>query len=117
MKKLKYFILTSIVLVSFFTIASLSVNAEGGGNGGAIQTTGGVGFYEEETPPTTEPPITPPIKDSSSSEVPKAKPKGRYPSTGELVAKSLSVSGIALVVIVFIFFIWKRKKENQGKEN
>lgn len=116
MKKLKYFILTSIVLVSFFTIASLSVHAEGGGNGGAIQTTGGVGFYEEDTPPTTEPSIEPPIEESSS-EVPKAKPKGRYPSTGELVAKSLSVSGIALVVIVFIFFIWKRKKENQGKEN
>lgn len=111
MKNLKYYILTSIVLVIFFTITPLSVQAEGGGNGGAVQTTGGVGFYEDETTPTTTPSAT-----EEPKETPSLKPKGRYPSTGELVAKSLSISGATLVVIVAIYFIWKRKKDNAEKE-
>ncbi|WP_086315241.1 hypothetical protein A5821_002683 [Enterococcus sp. 7F3_DIV0205] len=113
MKNLKYYVLTSIVLVSFFAITPLSAKAEGGGNGGAVQTTGGVGFYEDETTPTTTPSTT-----EEPKEKPSPKPKGRYPSTGELVARSLSISGVAVVVIVVIYFIWKRKKENaeKGKE-
>nr|WP_242700759.1 LPXTG cell wall anchor domain-containing protein [Enterococcus sp. DIV0212c] len=44
------------------------------------------------------------------------KPKGRYPSTGELVKKSLSISGILILMYVLLFFWSKRKKTTNEKE-
>ncbi|MGX7128283.1 LPXTG cell wall anchor domain-containing protein [Enterococcus wangshanyuanii] len=112
MKKLNYLVLFSIACVSLFIIRPISVQAEGEGNGGGIQTNGEIGFYEE-TKPTTEPTTEPTTSDST----PKiTKPVGKYPSTGELVKKSLSISGAAIVIIAAIAFFWKRKKDNDEQK-
>ncbi|MGG5341940.1 LPXTG cell wall anchor domain-containing protein [Enterococcus sp. AZ192] len=112
MKNLKSLVLFSIACVSIFTIHPISVQAEGEGNGGGIQTNGEIGFYEE-TKPTTEPTTEPTTSDSTPTV---KKPVGRYPSTGELVKKSLSISGAALVVIAAIAFFWKRKKDDDEQK-
>ncbi|OJG96781.1 LPXTG-domain-containing protein cell wall anchor domain [Enterococcus termitis] len=112
MKKLNSLVLFSIACVSLFTIHPISVHAEGEGNGGGIQTNGEIGFYEE-TKGTTEPTTEPATSDST----PKiTKPVGKYPSTGELVKKSLSISGAALIVIALLVFLWKRKKDDDKQE-
>lgn len=38
-----------------------------------------------------------------------SKPAGSYPSTGELVKKSLMISGAVIIALV-LFLFWKRKK-------
>ena len=43
------------------------------------------------------------------------KPEGRYPSTGELVKTSLSVSGAVLIGAAGLFYWWKRKKQAQER--
>lgn len=42
------------------------------------------------------------------------KPIGRLPSTGELVKKSLAISGI-VILLIFLIFYFLRKKEEQSK--
>ncbi|MBL1226683.1 LPXTG cell wall anchor domain-containing protein [Enterococcus sp. BWR-S5] len=45
-----------------------------------------------------------------------SKPAGsKYPSTGELVKTSLSISGGLLIVLALFFYIWKRKKEREAR--
>lgn len=96
------------------------------GNGGQVQTNGEITFYEEEPLPSSssEPPVSSepapssepvPVPSeeptpSASSEPVVQKPQGKYPSTGELVKKSLSISGVALVAVVFGLFLYKRRK-------
>ncbi|WP_347339094.1 LPXTG cell wall anchor domain-containing protein [Enterococcus larvae] len=121
MKKTICLLLSSLVLVmACSSSASLVFAAEG--VGGAVQTNGHIGFYEGETEPSSSTSEEPPIKESSSSQVPSSssvqdsstavtKPTGKYPSTGELVKTSLSISGIALLMIAFILFLFKRKKK------
>ncbi|WP_207695854.1 hypothetical protein DOK67_0001429 [Enterococcus sp. DIV0212c] len=108
MKKIKYLVLSSIVCISLFILLPTSVNAEGENNGGGIQTSGDVGFYEE-TKSTAEPTTT---STTSSSK----KPIGRYPSTGELIKVSLSISGAMIIFIASIAFFWKRKKASDKRK-
>ncbi|WP_375178487.1 LPXTG cell wall anchor domain-containing protein [Enterococcus rotai] len=125
MRKIKknIVVLSSLVILGMlFSLLVLNVRSEASEIGGAVQTNGKIKFYEESS--STEPPVSskePPtssVPEPSSPEKPSPKPKGRYPSTGELVKKSLSISGVAIVLAVLIFFLWKRKKEKdgQGKE-
>ncbi|WP_086312433.1 hypothetical protein A5821_000140 [Enterococcus sp. 7F3_DIV0205] len=78
------------------------------GEEAAVQTNGEIVFTKESTVPTSE-------SSSDSSEIPIKKPDGRFPSTGELIIKSLSVSGLALVILVLTFYLFKRKKKTDEK--
>ena len=115
--RISYLLLSSflVVIVCGMFIVSIQANAEGG----AVQTNGEITFYDETTGSTTEP-TTEPTIDSSTS-YPKTsgddsgtrieKPVGKYPSTGELVQKSLSISGIVLIAVGIIFFVLKKRKK------
>lgn len=108
-------------------LLSFSVPVYGAENGGAVQTNGVIEFYDDTEPSTSEPtPSSEPEPStseepkpseeptpSSSSEPIVTKPQGKYPSTGELVKTSLTVSGVALVVLALLFFLWKRKKDKE----
>lgn len=118
MKRMKLFssLFISVVVMAFIFVGrpAIGLAAE---NGGAVQTNGVVSFYEETIesssstePSTTTEPTTEPTKPSGS------KPAGKYPSTGELVKKSLGISGAALVLIVLILFYVKRRKEQESGE-
>lgn len=96
------------------------------GVGGAVQTNGEIGFYKDDEPVTSSSSTTPSSSSPSSSAPPKSssstgtsgtvtKPTGNYPSTGELIKKSLSLSGIALVLLAFLLFLFKRKKKEVGE--
>ncbi|MBO0439875.1 LPXTG cell wall anchor domain-containing protein [Candidatus Enterococcus ikei] len=107
-KKVIYLIMT-VVLFSLLGVGrSMQSYAD---EGGAVNTDGEISFFEEE--PIKDSSKPPSDSDSTSSVI--EKPKGRYPSTGELVIKSLGISGMALILIVGILFLWKRKKENERK--
>lgn len=68
----------------------------------AVQTNGEIVFAEKST--------------SSSSEEPIKKPVGKFPSTGELVIKSLSICGAAVLICALSFYLVKRKKSYVGKD-
>lgn len=113
MKRNRYskVIFSLIVMGAFFWSGSLTVLAE------SVQTNGDIVIRENLTEPSTEP-TTEPTKPTASSEPPVVKkPIGRLPSTGELVTISLSISGILLVVGIFLYrmFNKKKSKNTQGK--
>lgn len=141
MRKLKAhrFILSALLVMGTLGFVSISVYADG--NGGAISTKGQITLLTEETIPSTDssssdssvPDSSTPdssVPDSSvpDSSTPKpspsessqspiiTKPQGKYPSTGELVKTSLSISGVVLLMIVLIVFWWKRKKDQESRE-
>lgn len=98
-------VLLSLVFIgSFFMLKPVMVY----GAEASVKTNGEIVFTEESTPPTSE--------TTSSSEEPTKKPAGKYPSTGELIQKSLSVSGIAVLVFALGFYLVKRKREAARKE-
>lgn len=103
------FLFVSILCLSFCLTTFSTVYAE---EIGQIQTKAGVGFYEASTSEsesnTTATTVT------SKSEV-VTKPKGRYPSTGELVKTSLSISGLILVILVLILFLRKKKEKKSAR--
>ncbi|MEI5993545.1 LPXTG cell wall anchor domain-containing protein [Candidatus Enterococcus mansonii] len=119
MRKLKknVDILSSLVILSMiFSLSVSNVKSEASEIGGAVQTNGKINFYEESS--SSEPPKSdtePPTSSVPEAEPPRSKPKGGYPSTGELVMKSLSTSGVVVVLTVLIFFLRKRKKEKDGQ--
>lgn len=98
-------------VVSLFVVACViismlsfhSASAESTEMGGAVQTNGEIVFFEEKTAPSTSEPV------------PKPSPKGKLPTTGELMKKSLSITGVTLIIII-VFFYMKRNKERAGKE-
>lgn len=110
MKKIQ----ASVVLVflvfigSIFTVRTTLVY----GMEAAVQTNGEVVFTEASTQPTS----TTSEPSSDFSEEPTEKPKGKFPSTGELIAKSLSVSGVVLIIFLLSFYLFKRKKAADGKD-
>lgn len=103
---IKHLLLSSFMLVLLTLMVGTPAYAQEGEGGGAVQTNGVIGFYEEDAPPASS--STEPI--GSSSEPAVTKPAGKYPSTGELVRKSLSISGAILVLCVLVLFLIKRRK-------
>ncbi|WP_179190463.1 LPXTG cell wall anchor domain-containing protein [Candidatus Enterococcus mansonii] len=96
------------IFLSGYLLFPLEINAQ---EGGAVETKGIINFYSEETPPTSSSEEKPPT--SSSQEVPKVeKPKGRYPSTGEMVKTSLMISGLLLILFAVLT---KRLKKSDSK--
>ncbi|MEI5990121.1 LPXTG cell wall anchor domain-containing protein [Enterococcus crotali] len=114
MKRKRYskVIFSLIVISAFLWSGSTIVLAE------SVQTNGDIVIRENLTEPSTEP-TTEPTKPIASSEPPVAKkPTGRLPSTGELVTMSVSISGILLVIGIFLYRMFNKKKSTntQGKE-
>lgn len=107
-QKAVYFLLTSVLCIGIGLGCYTPVHAE---EIGQVQTNAGIGFYEASTDSSSSIESTTTITQPDSS----IKPKGRYPSTGELVKKSLVISGAILILLVVLFILWKRKKNQQTK--
>jgi LPXTG-motif cell wall-anchored protein len=100
-------VLLSLVFIgSFFIVKPVLVY----GAEAAVQTNGEIVFSDESTSPTSETSASTP-----SSEEPIKKPAGKYPSTGELIQKSLSISGIAILVFAVGLYLFKRKQRVERK--
>lgn len=123
-KTISFFLLigSCLGLALFTDVASVNAEEAQTGIGGAVQTNGVIGFYEDTTEPSTSgtaEPTTP----TGTPEDPQAdggdsvtKPVGKFPSTGELVAKSATISGIVLVLIgCFLFILRQKKKKAEGE--
>ncbi|OJG89771.1 LPXTG-domain-containing protein cell wall anchor domain [Enterococcus silesiacus] len=79
-------------------------------NGGEVTVDGVIGFYEESVEPT--------ITSTSTSENPIVKPEGKYPSTGELVKKSLPwLGGLLIIIAVVVWFKFRNSKEEKNEKN
>ena len=122
MKKM-FLLLSSFAMVMGFVAGGNTASAQEG-NGGQVQTNGEISFYADEPlPSSSEPPAPSSTQEpsseapvpTSSSELPVTKPAGKYPSTGELVKKSLTISGGAVVVIALVLFLYSRKKKEAGE--
>ena len=124
-KKTIRLLLPSLVLATVISGGGFAQQASAQeGLGGAVQTNGHIGFYQEEQPEsssseessapqstTSEPAST----EASTTTVAKPTGGGQYPSTGELVKKSLSLSGVALVVMAGLLILYKRRKKEEGQ--
>ena len=101
-------ILPIFVGILFLTAPIHSFAAEGGqvGQDAVIE------FYTDKSEP--EPSTSEPPKNSSEPRI--EKPKGRFPSTGEVVQRSLLLSGSILIAAVFLFFALKKRKVKGGDE-
>ncbi|EOH97094.1 LPXTG-domain-containing protein cell wall anchor domain [Enterococcus haemoperoxidus ATCC BAA-382] len=87
------------------------------GSEGAVQTKGEVTLINGTTATSGSPTST--TKDASlpNTKGQSQKPIGRLPSTGELVQKSLTISGI-LILLIFLtaYFLRKKNKQSERKK-
>lgn len=104
---------TSIVILSLVFIGSLftikpvlTYGAEA-----AVQTNGEIVFSDESTVQSSET-----SSSQSNDEELTKNATGKFPSTGELVLKSLSISGIAVIILAVCFYLFKRKQKVEGKD-
>ncbi|WP_207696414.1 hypothetical protein DOK67_0000792 [Enterococcus sp. DIV0212c] len=108
--------ITSLFCLMIFSLIGIQAMAEE--NGGVVGTKGEI-ILQEEINPSSEPPTSTTdttnssIK-SSNSEPTKAKPVGRYPSTGELAKTGLSIGGLILLIAALFLFIWKQRSKRKG---
>lgn len=102
-------ILPIFVGVLFFAAPIHSSAAEGG----QVGQDAVVEFFTDESVPKPSESEEP----KSSSEPIVEKPKGRFPSTGEVVQRSLMMSGGILVIAILLFLRLKKRnvKEGDGK--
>lgn len=116
--KIKYLLLSTFVIAIVGVSSNQTVLAEGG----SVQTNGKVSFFDDtNTEPTSSTEPLDSSKDSNGvtgqSTYPEtsggaiAKPLGKLPSTGELVVKSLTISGGILLVLGALFILLKKKRE------
>lgn len=87
------------------------------GSEGAVQTKGEVTLIDGMT--STSGRSTSTTKESvlPNTEGKRQKPMGRLPSTGELVKKSLTISGI-IVLLIFLtaYYLRTKKKQSESKK-
>lgn len=121
-KKTLALLVTSFLLV-LSVLSGFAMNAAANGNGGSVQTNGVISFYDEtvsssSTEPTDSSTVvsSEPEPSTTESSVVEKPAGGKLPSTGELVKMSLSVSGIAILAAVLLFFFWKKRKDNSKRE-
>lgn len=113
MKKIINYLLLSFILILTLVIV-YPLNTFADTNGGELKTEGVISFYEDEPSSTTESSsVSKPQKSGSKT----MKPAGRLPQTGEMAKTSLAFTGVAIVVIGLLLFLWKHKKENEGQDN
>lgn len=110
--KLKLFspyILSLSIFACLLLGAKTSFAAEGGGQ---VGQDAGIEFYVDETESSlanSEQPGSP-----AESAIKKNKPVGKLPKTGEVVKKSLAVSGISLLIGGTVFFLIKKFRAKKG---
>lgn len=114
-KQLLCLLLSSFALIIVCGIHIQTAQAQEG-VGGAVQTNGEIGFYEETQPSTSSSTSTSSSKTKTSSSrtvtsETTTKPTGKYPSTGELIKTSLSISGVAIILLALLFLFIRKKKE------
>ncbi|EOI06781.1 LPXTG-domain-containing protein cell wall anchor domain [Enterococcus moraviensis ATCC BAA-383] len=111
------------VVTSVFFLGMLSmmgIQAVAQENGGAIGTKGEIILQEETAPSSETSASTTDTASVTTKSGPsgiassKSKPKGRYPSTGELAKTSLSIAGLISLIAALLLFIWKRKSKRKG---
>lgn len=108
MKKLV--VLVSALIV--FSMVPITVSAENG----QADVPGKIVFYEDSS-------IQKPEESSSSSEIKTEsserheKPVGRFPNTGEMIKKASVWIGIGLILVIIIFLIGKKRRENDEKKS
>ncbi|KAF1297834.1 hypothetical protein BAU15_07985 [Enterococcus sp. JM4C] len=108
MKKLASAMLV-IVLCSFSTLLFTDVSYANEKDGGSVKSQGTITFVEGSKKPGV---VTPGVKKPT----PKTPGTGKtFPKTGELVTKSLWISGVALLFIGCYFLIFKRKSQEDQK--
>lgn len=106
MKKLTSALLV-IVLCSFSTLLFTNFSYASEKDGGSVKSQGTITFVEGSKKPGV---VTP-------GEKPAAKTPGKtFPKTGELVTKSLWISGVILLVIGCYFIIFKRKSQEEEND-
>lgn len=109
---LLYLVLLSVGV--FLTGIPLSAKAM---EGGQVGHQGVIEFYEESstTEPTVEPSTEPSVSTSttSSSTPIVQKPAGNFPSAGEVVQRSLMLSGAAILAFAVLFVVLKKRKEKR----
>lgn len=104
MKAKKQFIHLIVITVVALSFLPMSAHAA---EGGEVGNGAGVEFYSESS--STSP---------SSSDLPNTKkPTGNLPQTGEIVKKSMMLSGVVLLIGVVVFFFIKKRKVAKGDSN
>ncbi|MBL1224041.1 LPXTG cell wall anchor domain-containing protein [Enterococcus sp. BWR-S5] len=111
--KLSYLLLSALLVMIMGGSGFQPVNAEGG----AVQTNGQITFFDEttESSDSTETSGSQlPDTETSGSKLPDtiggSKPEGKYPSTGDLFEKSLSISGGIILGAVLLFALFRKIK-------
>lgn len=120
-KSIRYIMLSFLLVVISLANGSILTFAEGNG---AVQTNGNIILTEDsETKPTDSTEATTESKEVTSSSKTKtsealvSKPVGKYPSTGELVRASLSISGGVLAIIaVCLLYVKRRNNADSRRE-
>ncbi|WP_339099516.1 LPXTG cell wall anchor domain-containing protein [Enterococcus sp. DIV0849a] len=103
--------LSSILALAFLGLYAGNVIAE---ENPEVSVKGEITLFEEAPIDSSEPPITKP-SDTTPDET--VKPKGKLPSTGELVKYGSMISGGLLLIVVTLFYFIKRSKERtEAKE-
>lgn len=117
MKKKYWFLLNCFILLSVLVV-SMVVKADNvdAVDGGEAPVQGEITLVGDSS---TEPPNSSgsePSESSDSKKPPLEKPKGRFPSTGEIVKTGFSVGGISLILIVFYLLKRNRARSNEKGE-
>ncbi|MHC5226689.1 LPXTG cell wall anchor domain-containing protein [Enterococcus sp. LJL99] len=116
--KMKKNIVTYLLLFSLLLFGGLALGPSSMyGMENAVQTNGEIIFYEEtkESTEVSKPQPTSSQPKESTPDKSVAKPVGRFPSTGELVKKSLLFSG-SLVLLFGLFLCWTKRKKSVSEK-
>lgn len=102
------------MFILFFFGCSKNVYADM--DGGVVQTNGVLEFHEEEsTQSTTTSSSLESQESTTDSSSVTWKPDKKYPSTGELIGKSLFLSGIFILLLYIAFFFKKKIRRGEGE--
>ncbi|WP_086315508.1 hypothetical protein A5821_002993 [Enterococcus sp. 7F3_DIV0205] len=101
------FIISSLLLLFLVMINGRVAFAQ---EGAEVPTKGEIVLFDDETSSSSSQPPTA----SSSEKV--TKPKGRFPSTGELVKYGVSIGGSLLLLLVIFLYLLRKRDRNKGKE-
>ncbi|MGM0125943.1 hypothetical protein IGI37_003344 [Enterococcus sp. AZ194] len=108
MKKLIRAMLVTM-LCSFALLMFTNTNHAEEKDGGAAKSQGNITFVEGDKKPGV-------VKPTPIDKKPTPTPSGKnFPKTGELVTKSLWISGVVLLFIGAYFIIFKRKSQEAKK--
>lgn len=83
--------------------------------GGQVGHEAVIEFYRDEPDEKEKTPSSTsnPVNDAEDTTV--KKPVGRYPQTGEIVKKSLTLSGVILAFSIVYVYLKKQRKERKGE--